>query len=287
MAGFCGKCGSPLAEGQAFCAGCGNPASSSPTRPPAVLSTPPPAARPPAAPVAAPSKSGNTLLKVLLGFVIVIFILGAVGVAGIWYVGHRIKQKVHEIGLDNISTETSEHRGPALGGVNPCSLLSKADVAQAVKMDVVRAESPEGSDTGCEYSVMGNNVDLVAKHISLLHKEETNDSQRQMMETFAKTIGHGNDSDQSVPRHPGESPVFIFTVDNNSAAAQMSLSRATLGRLGPGLVTIPSLGDDAFDVGSAMIMARKGDRVVRILYMMCPCTTDDVVPLAKKIVANM
>ncbi|MGC1617495.1 MAG: hypothetical protein WA765_03300, partial [Candidatus Acidiferrum sp.] len=90
-----------------------------------------------------------------------------------------------------------------------------------------------------------------------------------------------------VPRHPGESPVFIFTVDNNSAAAQMSLSRATLGRLGPGLVTIPSLGDDAFDVGSAMIMARKGDRVVRILYMMCPCTTDDVVPLAKKIVANM
>ncbi|MGC2803552.1 MAG: zinc-ribbon domain-containing protein, partial [Candidatus Acidiferrum sp.] len=87
MAGFCGKCGSPLAEGQAFCAGCGTPVSSLPARPPAAPSAPPPAARPPAAPVAAPSKSGNTLLKVLLGFVIVIFILGAVGVAGIWYVG--------------------------------------------------------------------------------------------------------------------------------------------------------------------------------------------------------
>ncbi len=237
--------------------------------------------------MAAPSKSGNTLLKVLLGFVIVIFILGAVGVAGIWYVGHRLKQKVHDMGLDNISAETSEHRGPAIGGVNPCSLLSKADVAQAVKMDVVRAESPEGSDVGCEYSVMGNYVDLIAKHISLLHKEETNDSQRQMMETFAKTIGHGNDSDQSAPRHPGESPVFMFSVDNNNAVAQMSLSRATLGRLGPGATAIPSLGDDAFDIGNAMMMVRKGDKVVHIIYMMCPCTTEDVVPLAKKIVSNM
>jgi hypothetical protein len=220
-------------------------------------------------------------------FLVVIFLFGALGVAGIWYVAHRAKQKIHEMGLDDLSTSTNEHRGPALGGTNPCSLLSKEDVAQAVKMDVVRSERPEGSDAGCEYSVMGNYVDLIAKHASLLNKKETDESQRQMMESFAKAVGHSNDSQQSAPRHPGESPVFMFSVDNNSAAAQMSISRATFGRMGPAFTAIPSLGDDAFDIANGIIMARKGDRLVRIIYMMCPCTMEDVVPLARKIVGNM
>lgn len=305
MAGFCRNCGSPLDDGQGFCARCGTATSGPPVRSsvpasPAPSSaprpqTPPQAAaqpRPPASSatpqaVAAPSKSGSTLVKVLLIFLVVIFLFGAVGIAGIWYVAHRVKQKVHEIGLDDLSTTTNANRGPALAGMDPCSLLSKVDVAQAVSMDVVRAERSEGSEVGCEYSVMGDYVDLIAKHASLLHKAETTDSQRQMMETFAKAVGHGNDSQQTAPRHPGESPVFIFSVDNNSAAAQMSLSRATFGRMAPAFTSIPSLGDDAFDIANAMIMVRKGDKLLRITYMMCPCTTDEVVPLARKIVANM
>lgn len=305
MAGFCRNCGRPLADGQAFCDGCGTPASGPPVRssaaPPPPASSAPPVQRPSAAPqptpsapapasqatAAPPAKSGNTLVKVLLIFLVVIFIFGAIGVAGIWYVAHRVKQGIHDVGLDDISNASSATHGPAVGGRNPCSLLSKEDVAQAVKMDVVRSERSEGSDAGCEYSVMGNYVDLIAKHASLLHKEATNESQRQMMETFAKAVGHSNDSQQSAPRHPGESPVFIFSVDNNSANAQMSLTRATFGRMGPAFTPIPSLGDDAFDVANGMIMVRKGDTIVRIIYMMCPCTTEDVVPLAKKIVGNM
>ena len=302
MAGFCRNCGSPLDDGQGFCTRCGTPAAGPPVRPAAQPPAPAssaPAARPQAtsqamppasaAPqAAAPSKSGSTLLKVLLIFLVVIFIFGAAGIAGIWYVAHRVKQKVHEIGLDDISATTNEHRGPALGGMNPCSLLPKEDVSQAIRMDVVRAEQAEGSDAGCEYSVMGNYVDLIAKHASLLHKAETNDAQRQMLESMAKSIGHGSDSDQGAEsKHPGEAPVFLFSVDNNSANAQMNLSRATFVHLGPGIVKIPGLGDDAFDIAGAMILARKGDKLIRIMYMMCPCTTDDVVPLARKIVANI
>jgi hypothetical protein len=219
--------------------------------------------------------------------VVVIFLFGAIGVAGIWYVAHRAKQKIHEMGLDDLATASNEHRGPALGGTNPCSLLSKADVAQAVKMDVVRSERPEGSDAGCEYSVIGNYVDLIAKHASLLNKKETDESERQAMESFAKAVGHSNDSQQSAPRHPGESPVFMFSVDNNSAKAQMGVTRATFGRMGPAFTAIPSLGDDAFDIANGMMMVRKGDTLIRIVYMMCPCTTEDVVPLARKIVGNM
>jgi len=301
MAGFCRNCGSPLDDGQAFCTRCGTATSGPPVKPSASPSAPPPSAPRPQTPLQAapqprpaaqaaatvPAKSGSsTLIKVLLIFLVVIFVFGAIGIAGIWYVAHRVKQKVHEIGLDDLSTANA-NRGPALGGIDPCTLLSKDDVGQAVKMEVVRAERSEGSDAGCEYSVMGDYVDLIAKHASLLHNAETTDSQKQMMESFAKAVGHGNDSQQSAPKHPGESPVFIFSVDNNNAAAQMGVSRATFGRLAPAFTSIPSLGDDAFDIANAMMMVRKGDKLLRITYMMCPCTTDDVVPLARKIVANM
>src|SRR5580704_16687772 len=120
MAGFCRNCGRPLADGQAFCDGCGTPAAGPPVRsaapPPSSASTAPPAQRPQAAPqprphapapqaaAAAPAKSGNTLLKVLLIFVVVIFLFGAIGVASIWYVAHRAKQKIHEMGLDDLAT---------------------------------------------------------------------------------------------------------------------------------------------------------------------------------------
>src|SRR5580704_2227487 len=264
-----------------------------PSAPPPPSSSVPPAQRPQSAsqprsqtPVpapqaaAAPAKSGsNTFVKVLLIFVVIIFVFGAAGIAGLWYIAHRVKQKVHEIGLDDISNSTNATRGPALAGIDPCSLLSKSDVGQAVKLDVVRSEPVEGSDPGCQYSVMGDYVALVAKHASLLQKDQTNDQQRQMMESFAKSIGQETNRDQTKPTHPGESPVFIFSVGNSAAKAQMSTTRAIFGRMGPAFTELPEIGDEAFDIGSAMILARKGDKVVRVMYMMCPCTREDAVPL--------
>jgi zinc-ribbon domain len=306
MAGFCRNCGSPLDDAQAFCAKCGTPVSGPPVRssapPPPPISSAPPAQRPqaasqprppapapaPQAAAAAPPKSGsNTFVKVLLIFVVIIFVFGAIGVAGIWYVAHRVKQKVHEIGLDDIADSTNATRGPALAGIDPCSLLSKSDVGQAVKIDVVRAEPVEGSDPGCQYSVMGEYVDLIAKHAALLQKEQTTEAQRQTMESFAKSIGQGANSQPTNSAHPGESPVFIFSVGNSAAKAQMSMTRSIFGRMGPAFTELPAIGDEAFDIGNAMILARKGDKVVRIMYMMCPCTREDAVPLARKIVSNM
>ena len=170
MAGFCGKCGNPLDDVQAFCARCGAPVGGQPVRPPA--------AAPPAV-ATAPAKSGNTLVKVLLVFVVVIFVFGALGAAGIWYVAHKAKQKFHEIGLDELSSEENANRAPVLAGIDPCNLLSKAEVGQAASIEVVRAELAEGSEPGCVYSVQGDAADLVTKHASLLHKEATTDAERQ------------------------------------------------------------------------------------------------------------
>jgi hypothetical protein len=308
MAGFCRNCGSPLDDAQAFCAKCGTATSGPPVRSsapaPAAPSSAPPAPRPQSAPqaaptppaaaaaVAAPSKSGSTLVKVLLGFVVVIFLLGAVGIAGIWYVGHRIKQKVHDMGLDQISNTS---QGPVLGGADACSLLSKDDVGQVVKMTVVRAERPEGSDAGCEYSVMGNYPDMIASHLSKMQQDmaakdnqKLTDAQKEQMDTLTKSFFHSVDSQQGSPaQHPGESPVFIFSVANTGAKAQMSMTRMAFGRMGPAFTELPGIGDEAFDIGDAMILARKGDKIVRVMYMMCPCTRADAVPLVKTIVGNL
>ncbi len=299
MAGFCRNCGSPLDDGQGFCARCGTAASGPLVRPSASPSappfsaprpqTPPQAAPQPRPPAAAPSKSGSTLVKVLLVFLVVIFFFGAVGVAGIWYAAHRVNQKAHEIGLDDLSTTANANRRPALGGIDPCNLLSKADVGQAAKVEVIRAEANEGSEPGCVYNVQGDISDLVAKHASLLHKEATTQAQRQQFESIAKNLFQGMNAEQSAStsKHSGEAPVFTFSVSNAGARAQMNLSRMAFSRLGGGMVTLPDLGDDNLDIGGAMMLVRKGDKLIRVMYMMCPCNTDDVTPLVKKLIANM
>jgi hypothetical protein len=299
MAGFCGKCGNPLDDTQAFCARCGAPVGGQPVRPAAPASTAPPAPqyRPPqqpapyapAAGTAAPAKSGNTLVKVLLILAVVIFVFGAIGIAGIWYVAHKAKQKFHEIGLDEISSDANADRGPALGGVDPCSLLSKSDVGLAANAEIVRAEASTGGEPGCSYNVLGDPSDLVVKHASLLHKEATTDAERQQFESASKNFFRGMNQEHggSSSRHPGEAPIFVFNVSNAGAKAQMNLSRMAFGSIAGGMTTISGLGDDAIDIGGAMMLVRKDDKLVRVMYMMCPCTTADVTPLVKKIVANM
>ena len=71
--------------------------------------------------------------------------------------------------------------------------------------------------------------------------------------------------------------MISFSIDNNAAPLQMKLNRAALGHVGPvGLQAIPDLGDEAFDAYGAMMFVRKGDKLVRIMYMSCPCGTADV-----------
>ena len=303
MAGFCRNCGTALGDGQAFCVKCGTrvgdvsqPSGVPPAAaPPAAAGVPPPAAAvPPAAyvpppQVAPPTSSGmSPLVKILIGVVIVFVVFGAFAAAGVLYIGHRVHEKAAEMGL----TRTPEQRRASreeLRRIDGCSLLSKSDVAQAVKMDIVRVESTTG-DPGCTYSVSGDPADMTAKHVSALHKNEMNKAQQDQVENFGKTIFHSTNSgsDSSGSEHPGEAPVFSFSIDNNAPELQMRLNKATLGAMGPAITpAIPNLGDEAFDAAGAMIFIRKGDKVIRIMYMECPCGTEDVLPLARKIVDGL
>ena len=40
-------------------------------------------------------------------------------------------------------------------------------------------------------------------------------------------------------------------------------------------------------MGGSILLVRKGDKMVRIMYMQCPCGLDEILPLAQKLVANL
>jgi hypothetical protein len=300
MAGFCKNCGNPLGDGQGFCVKCGTrvgeasqPAAGNPQAPPLA---PPAPAHPvvptyvaPAPGPSAPTTGTSPLVKILIGVVLVFVVFGVFAAAAMMYIGHRIHQKAQEMGLTQNPEERRASR-EALRSIDGCALLSKTDVSQAVKLEIVRAIPAEGDTPGCSYAVMGDAADLTSKHVTAMHRSELNQSQKEMVESFAQSIfrGNGSSSSGNDSGHPGEAPVFTFSVDNTASELQMRLNRATLGRLGPGVSpSIPNLGDDAFDAAGAMLFVRKGDKLVRIMYMTCPCTLEDVIPLARKIAAGL
>jgi len=296
MAGFCRNCGSPLGDGQAFCVKCGTrigeaapaPAQAAGAPPPGPAS--PPAAIPVAAPIAAApaAAKGSPLVKILLIVVGVIFFIGAVGVAGVMYVAYRVREKAREMGL----TERALHHQPTLRGVNGCQWLSKEDVSQAIGVAVVRAEAQTGGDAGCTYSVAGDVNELTMKHVMQLNKQQNttmSKQDQQTMENFGKTMLQGSGGSSSGnTAHSGEVPVIVFTVDENAAEFQMRLNKGMLSRLGPmATKNVPDLGDEAFEMGGSLLMIRKGDKLLRIMYMQCPCGSDEILPLAQKLVGNL
>jgi hypothetical protein len=297
MAGFCRNCGTALADGQAFCVKCGTRVGdipqSSATAPPAAAVPPagyasPPAYAPPAQAVPPASSGTSALVKILIGVVLVFVVFGAFAAVAMIYIGHRVHQKAQELGLTR-STEEMRESNATLHHIDACALLSKVDVGQAVRMEIVRAEAQTGDAPGCTYSVSGDPGDLTAKHMASLQKNRMSKADQDTMENFGKTIFHGAAAAPSSPsEYPGEAPVLSYSIDNNAAQLQMRLNKAALGNLGPAITpSIPNLGDEAFDAAGAMLFVRKRDKVVRIMYMTCPCALEDVLPLARKIVDGL
>jgi outer membrane protein OmpA-like peptidoglycan-associated protein len=95
---YCTQCGSPQAEGQAFCTACGA------ARSPASVTQSVGAFRPvqPAPPVAvqnAPpvASIGHGLRTFLIVAAVVLFFMLGLGIGGAWYVGHKVKEKAEAV----------------------------------------------------------------------------------------------------------------------------------------------------------------------------------------------
>jgi hypothetical protein len=297
---FCNKCGAP-SIGAPFCNKCGAGLRQAPQAQPST-----PRQQPvPSPTVSAPQaqSKGSPLVKILVGFVLVVIAVGAMAAGGVYYVVYRVKQKVHEVARDvpglgsngsdggslmgSISKVASGNSSSSGSGSNggisgdPCHLLSKEEVATAIGVQIVATQS---TDAGCSYLAQGNSADMTAKHMAAMMGAKGADAKTQnMIQGFAggmakafQSEGHEETSDSN-----GNVPVFTFGVDNKAAEAQMRLNAKVLGGLGPGQEGIQGIGDEAFDEAGAMMMVRKGDKLIRIMYSTCPCSVEAIKPLAK------
>jgi hypothetical protein len=77
--------------------------------------------------------------------------------------------------------------------------------------------------------------------------------------------------------------VIAFTIDPNSSKTEMSLNQNVLGAMGSGGKPLEGIGDEAFDTAGAVMLIRKGDKLIRIVYSTCPCAVNAIKPLAQEL----
>lgn len=301
---FCGKCGASVPEHAGFCGACGASAqpAASPSSQPAVQPVPQPTASP-AAPAATAAKASSPWIKVAIVAVVLIFVGGALALGGAIYLAHRVCQKAHEYSravlgetsptLASVAAEkprdaASPANKSAAGAEDACRLLSKEDVSRAIGVTILETSPTDG---GCSYLAKGTSADMTAKHTAAMLGAKGADKKTQgMIEQFAGAIGNNmpknaTDDTQSAD---GNAVVLTFGIDANAAEEQMRLNSKVLGMNGMGNVdAIDGIGDEAFSKSDSMMFVRKGDKLIRIMYMSCPCSTDAIKPLAKEIVAHL
>ena len=315
MAGFCGKCGSSLNDTAAFCGGCGAQVPPAPTAQAAY--TPAPATYAPAQPLAPVARKSNTLVKVVVAFVVIIFVGGALALGGLWYAAQKINAKAHAVTAQVLGGSAPSGPG-ASGGLlsgassgddsaggfkgDPCRFLSKAEVSQAVGLQVIRTEAKDG---GCSYVAKGDPADVTAKHMSSMIGGLGADAQTQ--KTIQKFAGamfaqqEANDKALSAEAATGEIPVLVVSFTEGNAALEMKANRAAFEHIGPNAPTntdkptvansatgdLTGIGDEAYVTGGSMLMLRKGNVMARFMYVSCPCNTDNIKPLAQTVASRL
>ena len=303
MASFCVKCGAPLSGGP-FCVKCGADTRSTALEPQAKpVASFAPTPRGPATPAPSPlaagsaSKKMSPLAKLAIVAVAIIFVGGVAGAVGVYYVAHRVSQKMHQLsdGILESNSSTSNSRDVPAGVSssqngsigNVCRFLSKEDVGKAIGIEITHTQ-PE--DNGCSYLAKGTAAEMASRHATAMAGDLGADQKtQQMVQTFAGGLGKMLESEKpaSEQSNPsGEVPVFSFSVDQNGAEEQFRLNAGGLSIIGP-KQDLPGLGDQAFASSDGMIFMRKGKNLFRILYISCPCGTKEVVPLAKKLADSL
>jgi hypothetical protein len=167
MARFCTKCGAAASEQVKFCAKCGAalpaPSTTSAAPPPTTAQASPPVAPPvtPAASVptaAAPAKSSGPWMKIILAVLGFFVVLSVLGIATCVYIGYRVKQKVEqaktEYGLDKLSNLPSTPSGSSTAQARDvCSLLTKEEVSDITGVTITEAQ---GTKEQCTYASATN-----------------------------------------------------------------------------------------------------------------------------------
>jgi hypothetical protein len=275
MARFCGTCGNALQENSAFCGACGAPVLQA-----GVPLTPPVSPLPPASPLP-PVKSGSSpIVKIILVVVLLLVVLGAISVAGIFYAVHLASRKAHEFSrqvrdaglLSSLpaGSDTASGSDGSVGTLGPgaCRFLNKEDVGRAIGVAIVATRTTVG---GCEYLAQGT------------ASKGATAQQQQAFQSLAHGLLGSAQRQADGSGAPINTVVMTFTIDPNAAKTRMSMDDS----VGPGAKHIDGIGDDALDASGSVLMLRKGNQLIRITYSTCPCTIDAIKPLTQELAASL
>jgi len=290
VAKFCGNCGNPLNE-TAFCGACG--ARVQPANVP--LPASPVSSLPPLSPLPPVRQGSSPVVKIILVVVVLLVVGGTLSLAGIFYAFHLASHKAHEFSrrvLESggiLPTDSAGGQDGSAGTVGPgdCRFLSKEDVSRAIGVPIVATRT---TDAGCEYLATGTSADMTAKHLAaVMASRGATAHQQQMIQNLSRgLLGNGQNQPGANSQSPNvNSVVMAFTIDPNAAKTQMSMNENVLGGISPGGKPIKGIGDEAFDASGAVMMVRKGDKLIRITYSICPCTVDAIKPLAKELAGEL
>ncbi len=296
MASFCSGCGFPQAANVAFCPNCGARHQGAPS--------PAPAPAPPQQAPAAVAKSAgmSTGMKVLLTFVVLIMLGGVAGIAGMIYVGHRVKEavvdKAKELGVELPTSEPARHTGSARVLPKSCDLLSKQEAATLLGEPIERSET---SEEGClYYGPAGLSASLAKTQFSRdVQSAQTPGSTVSAtdMATSAEQMVGGITGAQGMPGSGGEAPLLMLIIapDGKSQMTALTASKALFNGIfkaadAKGLSfgdEIPGLGDRAIRLPKLGLNVLKGEVMIRIIPGPVPDPDAKTIAVARTVLGRL
>jgi hypothetical protein len=122
---------------------------------------------------------------------------------------------------------------------------------------------------------------MTSKHIDATIKQGgTTADQQQTIQQITNMLKPKKDANQPVDPN-ATTIVLMMDVDAEDARVTMKIFKSLLGNQ-PGREKI-SIGDEAFDAQGSILMVMKNGHLIRFTYATCPCGTDAIKPLAKKV----
>jgi hypothetical protein len=322
MSKFCGSCGSPLNEGKKFCGKCGaasassEPSTSSPAQP---TYTPVVQPQPSVTPVSAPARP-NTLLKVGVAAVVIIFVGGVAALGAVYYAVHKVKEKAEAVshqalgespasspgGIAAILQKAASSAPPADADSegfkgDPCRFLGKEDVSRAAGIEIIRVDP---QDSGCNYIAKGDPADMVSKHMTSMVTSQAKSNganptadQTKLMQQITGSFfkqQESSDKDLSKQAATGEVPILSVSFSSGNAEMEMKMNRMAFNHIKGGNAEgkttdqsatgdLDGIGDEAYEMGGTGLILRKGQTVVHMMFPYCPCDAKAIKPLAANI----
>lgn len=283
MPAFCSNCGFPLGSNSQFCPQCGKRAGSG-------RAAPAPVTPPAEAPAVASRASSGSAAKVLLIIVGCFVLAGILGIASLFYAGHKLKQAVVKQAKDygvELPAEPARHSTTKARHIKPCDVLAKAEMANLLGQPVERTEIQP--DACLYYGPAGLGARLAQEDFSNTVRKAGASESKTTPADAANAVTRMFGGAARTPGSHGEIPLItVMIVDDGQAQmTALSAANAMFSKLPGAGAEIPGLGDRAIRLANLGLNVLKGDTVIRILPGPVPDANDKCIAVARAILPRL